>query len=363
MKRWAMSTPGMSARSRRLLLTAGLAVTTASLTLSSAPARSAASPPAAPALTSVTVAVPDAIMQWPVEFYMGQTNVCAPYGLKVKTEVTTPTAQSAAITSGGIQFVVGGSQVWEAPLKGVNTVRLVADAGTFPKTGIAAVKSIKSLADLHHLVSTGHTFLVGATTPGGLAELTPVLMLEHDGFKMGKDFSVVYLGQVSATYAAFAGDRYQIGSSNFPPVPVLSSAGVHTLQLLSSIPSLRPLFENFIGVTSSYLSSHGPVVENFLKCFKTAAQDVRLPSHRAELVKAEGQYVAESPSYISKWLGQVVPTTSEIIPTKVSTLVTLMHIFLQYPAAKATVEAKKLIDNGAIDAAHVDLPAEATTSG
>lgn len=362
MKRWAI-TSRRSARSRRLLLTAGLVVTTTSLTLSSAAASPSANLPAAASLTNVTLAVPDAIMQWPVEFYMGQTNVCSPYGLKVKTEVTTPTAQSAAITSGSIQFVVGGSQVWEAPLKGVNSVRLVADAGTFPKTGIGAVKSIKTLADLHRLVNTGHTFLVGATTPGGLAELTPVLMLEHDGFKMGKDFSVVYLGQVSATYAAFAGGRYQVGTSNFPPVPVLAAAGVHTLQLLSSIPSLRQLFENFVGVTSSYLSSHRPVVENFLKCFKKAAQDVRSPSHRAALVKAEGQYVAQSPSYISKWIGQVVPITSEIIPTKVSTLVTLMHIFLKYPAAKATVEAKKLIDNSAINAAHVNLPAQGTASG
>jgi ABC-type nitrate/sulfonate/bicarbonate transport system substrate-binding protein len=334
-------------RTRLIAVAAAVAVTGIGLV----PGEVAAS---AASLTTVSLAVPDVLVQWPTEYYMGKSNVCAPYGLKVNVTTSTPTASAAGLASGSLDFIIGGEQVIVPTVQGISDNVLLGDAGTFPGNGLYAVKTIPSLAALKAQIKKGTIPTVGATTPGGFAGLVPTLMLEHDGFKENSQFKVAYLGSSTASVAAQIAGRVQLSDQSPPVTPQMTTAGIHEIQTLEST-GLGYLFENFLSAKRSYVEAHPTVVKSFIQCFGAAVKGVR--TNHLQAAKAMATFVPSGLAYSESAI-PLQADAATLMPVKVPVLLKLLNLYLKNPpASTATKDAAKVIDNAPINSAGVDIPA------
>ncbi len=201
------------------------------------------------------------------------------YGLNVKlTSIASGTTAVTAMLAGDVSICqLGSSAVINAAVAKQDVVLIASLYNVYPGQ-LMVTPDIKTVADLKGKA-------LGINQAGSAADTGTRLLLQKLGLEPDKDVAILAVGNDSARVAAMQAGQIA-GTLLIPPYTLLAQqAGYSELYDMSTI----GIPYEYLGIASSraYISSHRPVVENFLKAIMDAISAMKKDPEGVKAVMAK----------------------------------------------------------------------------
>jgi ABC-type nitrate/sulfonate/bicarbonate transport system substrate-binding protein len=215
---------------------------------------------------------------------------CAPYGVRVTSEILNTTAYTPAIDTDQVNFVFASGNVMDAMAKGtVHNEKVIAYLGLNAPAevyGMWAGPQITSASQLN-----GKT--IGASSVTSPGHIGGVALLQSAGLSPSQ-YNYTYLGTNGALLAALAHGTIAAAWNNGPLPAANTAAGDHIVIPLSSDPSVQPINGFYMVGNTAWMAAHPAATKGVMQCLAAATKGGRsddpavLSTYQSMLAKQVG---------------------------------------------------------------------------
>jgi hypothetical protein len=258
-------------------------------------------------ITTVTLGIAGvAGVNWLHAIVSDDPSICAPYGVKVKESLLSPTAIAAAMQNGSIDFYAGGNLLLPMAKGIVTDAKVIASLGAVPAS-LAGIWAGPKYASATQLSGT----TMGASSASSPTKLNATPLLAAKGVK---SVSFDYLGTTSTLLTALAAGRISATWQLGPLPSVNQQAGDHLLIPQSADPSTLYSLDAWLTGNTNFMSANPSATTGLLECYAHVLQTARSASSSAvaPLQAAVGKYLG-NPAY-AKQLWPAFPKAAAVQP-------------------------------------------------
>ncbi|GIH17765.1 hypothetical protein Raf01_59370 [Rugosimonospora africana] len=272
------------------------------LTLTGAACSSSASGGDGGSTPTITVGVSGATGNTAPIFVGVDAGVFKKYGLNVEVKVLTPTASSAAVSSGTVDIGGDGPNMVAAVLASKNGAKVIFT------NGITAfyLATTPSITDIEGL--KGKT--LATTTPGGGADTAARTAMTAHHLVPDKDVKVIYVSQNTAALASLQAGKVQAAVVS-PPTTIQAENQFH----LKTIDIGDYVLPSVYAVSGGFAAKHPDLVTKFIEGYMAATQLAKTDKAASEAafkkylgLKDQAQLDGTWEEYKDRWAASPFPS-------------------------------------------------------